>query len=220
MSERELLALVENPDGEWAAKKQALRVVSWDAYTEAERQRLSVVLTEHPDPVVREIAATPLATWSYRAELLTLATDPSFLVRKSAIYGLTSVPADPTIAAFAWDYALHDAGTAAYEALRTYVAHAPPAQAKDRLTELARTDPRESIQTTAISSLTALHAAPELESLLPLLRDPPGVTWAVHIAILDALRSLRLPAPDLDDLAAVDNLDLMCSVLAVRCATT
>lgn len=72
--------------------------------------------------------------------------------------------------------------------------------------------------TTAIACLVALGAVPEIERLLPLLNEPPGITWAVHIQLLDGLRMLGLPAPELDHLAAVDNLDLVRSVVALRCA--
>lgn len=110
-------------------------------------------------------------------------------------------------------------GSTAYEALRTYVAHADAREAKERLSELARTDGRECIRTQAIVSLADLGSVPELESLVPLLREPPGVSWAVHIEIIDNLRELGLPEPDLDDLAIIDNLELIHSILALRCTS-
>lgn len=53
---------------------------------------------------------------------------------------------------------------------------------------------------------------------LPLLEQPPGVTWAVHIQLLGGVRKLGLPEPPLDHLAAVDNLDLVRSVVALWCS--
>jgi hypothetical protein len=216
MSEQDLLALLAEPGAAWAPKKQALRELDWDGFDAGARQRLSGALSAHPDPVVRELAATGLAAWCGSGELLELARDESFSVRKSAIYHLGSVPRKPALAAFAWDYMLANGGMTASEALRTYAAHAAAREAKERLAELARADRRESIRVTAICGLADLGAARECEGLIALLREPPGVTWAVHIALLDALRALRLPAPDLGDLASVDNLDLVRSVVAYR----
>ena len=218
MSEGALVALLSGPDGEWGAKKQALREVAWEVYSAGERDRLCGTLLTHPDPVVRSIGALPLAAWSRTEALLGLATDPSFSVRKSAMYHLRTVPRDPAVATFAWEYMRRACGTTAYEALQTYVAHASSDEAKQRLVELGRADPRESVQTTAISCLADLRAAHELETLTPLLRELPGVTWAVHIRLIDGLWALGLPGPNLDDLAEVDNLDLIQSIVAFQCS--
>ena len=219
ITESDLLALVADPDGAWGPEKQTLRHVAWEGYGTGERGRLATALATHPDPVVRQAATEALTAWSRSAELLGLAADSSFSVRKSAWYCLGLVPRDPALAEPAWEYMLAAGGTTAYEALRTYVAQAPAREAKERLVALAQIDGRESIRTQAISCLAELGAVGELESLVPLLREPPGVTWGVHIEIVDGLRTLGLPAPDLDDLAAVDHLELMRSVVALRCAT-
>jgi len=218
-SESDLLALLGDPDAEWRPKKETLRQVDWERYSAGERARLCKALAVHPDPVVREIATEPLEAWSRSDELLALTADPSFLVRKSAMYCLGLVPRDSTLAEVAWDYMLAAGGTTAYEALQTYVAHADAREAKERLTELARTDGRESIKSQAIVCLADLGAVRELENLVPLLRETPGVSWAVHIEVIDGLRKLGLPKPDLDDLATVDNLELIHSIVALQCAS-
>jgi len=200
-------------------KKQALHAVDWEAFRSEERARLSKALTAHPDPVVRVVATGALAAWSRTDELVVLAGDPSFSVRKGAVYALSLVPTDPAIAAFAWDYMLTRGGTAAYEALNTYTTHAPAGEATERLAALARSDRRESIRTTAVARLIDRGAVAEVESLIPLLQEPPGVTWAVHIQILDGLSKLGLPGPALDALMAVDNRDLVESVVALRCSS-
>ncbi len=219
VSESELLAMLLDPDGEWAPKKRTLREVAWERYAAGERGRLCKALTTHADPVVREAATVPLVAWGRSEELLGLSSDPSSSVRKSAMYRLGLVPRDPAFAVFAWEYMLGAGGTTAYESLRTYVAHASAGEARERLTELARTDRRESIRTSAISCLVDLGGVRELVSLASLLSEPPGVTWAVHIELLDGFRTLGLLVPGLDDLAAADNLDLEQSVVALRCAS-
>jgi HEAT repeat protein len=219
MPEAELAALLADPDGDWGPKKRALTRVDWESYTEAERERLCDILTAHPDPAVREIAPVPLAAWSRSEELVRLTSDPSFGVRKSAMYSLGLLPRDPALADVAWAYLLPTSGTTAHEALNTYVTHAPAADAKERALDLARSDRRESVRRTAIACLVKLGAVPELERSVPMLRDPPGVTWAVHIEIIDGLRKLGIPAPELDHLDVVDNLDLIQSISALRCSS-
>jgi len=219
MSEVDLLALLADPDGEWRAKKETLRHLDWKRYAERERARLDRALTGHPDPFVRQIATEPLAAWSRGDELLALITDPSSSVRKSAMYRLAQVPQDRSLAEVAWNYMLSAAGFMASEALQTYVAHADAREAKERLRELAFTDRRETIRTQAIVCLTDPGCERELQSLVPLLREPPGVSWAVHIEIIDGLRELGLPAPELDELASVDSLELMHNIVALRCAS-
>ncbi|MGW4244476.1 hypothetical protein [Nocardia sp. NPDC004722] len=67
--------------------------------------------------------------------------------------------------------------------------------------ELARTDLREGIRAKSIS-LLGNHIAP----LLPLLSEPPLLTWAVHTHLLYACRdSGRKPAAA-NLLRTVDNL--------------
>lgn len=219
ISESDLLALIADPDGEWRPKKETLRQVDWERYDAGERARLRKALTGHPDPVVREIATKPLAAWSLSEGLLALTTDSSSLVRKAAVYRLGLVPQDPAIAEVAWNYMLAAGGMAASEALQTYVAHADVRNAKERLRELAFTDGRETVRTQAIVCLADLGAARELQSLVPLLGEPPDVSWAMHIEIMDGLRELGLPEPELDHLATVDNLKLIHSVVALGCAS-
>ncbi len=219
MSQSDLLALIADPDGEWRAKKETLRQVDWERYAAGERERLCQALTVHPDPVVREIATEPLGAWSRSDELLALTADPSSSVCKSAMYRLELVPRDPALAKVAWDCLLGAGGFTTTEALRTYVAHADAREAKERLRELAFTDGRETFRTQAIVCLADLGAVGELQSLVPLLREPPGVSWAVHIGVIDGLRELRLPEPDLDGLATVDNLELIHSIVALRCTS-
>src|SRR5262249_150563 len=115
-------------------------------------------------------------------------------------------------------YLAAETGTTACEGLAAYVAHAPAAEAKARLAELARTDGREAVVTRAISLLIDLDGRAERASLVPMLEGPPGVTWAIHIALLDAIRKLGLRRPPLDHLAAIDNLHLVRAVVAVQCA--
>lgn len=219
VSESELLALLGDLEGEWAPKMRALRNLSWDAFSPDEHDRLATVLMAHPDPEIRSIGCTALVAWSKVPELLTLTADPSVRVRKSAVYHLSLVPRDPAFAEPAWACMAGEGGIAASEALSTYVVHAPVAEARERLGELVRVDRREGVLTRAIGCLVDLGAAPELARLRRLLSKPPGVTWAVHVELLDGFRKLGLPAPPLVELAAVDNLHLFRSVVALRCST-
>lgn len=208
LSERALRAILENPDQDWYAMETTLRRIDWLAFDSAARVRLSAELLSHPDPLIREICCAALADWSDGSALLTLTGDISSTVRKSAIYALILLRPQPEIAARAWEYLATATGTTGYEALRTYVAHAPQGESIDRLIDLARTDRREIIRHYAIEGLADLQAAKAIEELAPLLHEPPGVTWAVHIALLNGLTRLGIARTPPSYLATVDDLHL------------
>ncbi|WP_405490774.1 hypothetical protein [Nocardia sp. NBC_00511] len=124
-------------------------------------------------------------------------------VRKSAVYNLRFVPLSAEIAALTWDLVASGqvAGTRGYEALATCAAHTAPGELDDRLIDLARNDLRESIRLEAVSLLEG-----RIEPLLPLLAEPPLVTWGVHVRLLDACGDAGLRPTSVDALHAVDNL--------------
>ncbi|WP_194818694.1 HEAT repeat domain-containing protein [Nocardia sp. XZ_19_385] len=204
--EDDLLDLIDASDA--AAVETGLRGNYWAAYDRPARTRLTPHLATHPDPLVREIACTAFTAWAKTDELLELTRDRHRMVRKSAMYSLSLVPADPAVADYAWQHLPGLTGTMANEALCTYLVHAPVGQPPARLRELAHSDPREALRHTAIHQLAKLEATEKIRSLLPLLQEPPGVTWAVHLALLRAIDELDLPTPPLHHLTEVDNLHL------------
>ncbi|MFI9504448.1 HEAT repeat domain-containing protein [Nocardia sp. NPDC052566] len=186
--------------------------IDWTAYDPDARRRLVPRLATHPDPITRARACGILAQWSDTGWLMELTRDRSTSVRKSAMYHLAAVPANPDVAECARRYLADAEGTTAGEALRTYLAHMDAERAVPALVEFARTDPREVIRREAITCLVERHADTEIRNLTDLLDEPPRVTWAVHFTILDGLHTLDLPAPPLDHLRTVDNLDLISSI--------
>jgi HEAT repeat protein len=216
LPERELLALLDDPDLGGSVTREALLQNDWDAYDSAARTRLTARLISHADPIVRECAGWAMAVWAKADELLELIGDRSSSVRKTAMYNLSLIPANPAIAERAWQYLATVTSTSAQEALRTYLVHAPAPEATDRLVESVRSDPREAIRYESLHGLTNLNATKEIRALTPLLDDPPGLTWAAHTALLDGLHELGLPAPPLTHLAAIDNLDLMQTIVQLK----
>ncbi|MFB8002635.1 hypothetical protein [Nocardia sp. NPDC056000] len=212
LSEQAVTAILGTPDQDWLEMTATLRRIDWGVYDSGARARLTERLAAHPDPLVRECACAVLVGWSDPGTLLKLTADPSFTVRKAAMYSLVLLPVDARIATTAWEYLATATGTAAYEALRTYAAHAPAPEAIDRLVELARTDPREVIGHTAIHTLGELEAADAIRALVPLLHEQPGITWSTHIALLNELGDLGAPVKPPAYLATVDNLDLACAL--------
>jgi HEAT repeat protein len=207
----EIIALFSDPDGLWAEKKAAAYALDPLAFSAEDRARLTPFLTGHGDPWVRERGAHWLAAWDDHATLLELARrDEAFSVRRSAVHGLGLVPFTPAIAAFAWERLQVPETTSVHarETLRAYVAHATIDEATPRLLALARTDARETVRKHAVDELCALEQTATLARLLPLLEEPPAVTWAVHVALLDAAVRLDLPLPALEALRLVDNLDV------------
>lgn len=201
----EIFAGYSDLDGPWAAKLDALRNYDWTGVPAAERPGLAAFLSSHPDQEVRDLCCPILSSWHQVDPLLALAHDPELGVRKSAVYYLRFVPRSDEIATLTWDLVASGkvASTSGYEALATCAAHTPPGDLDDRLIELARTDLREDIRVEAISQLGD-HLAP----LLPLLSEPPLMTWGAHIRLLNACAKSGLHPPIASELRAVDNLDL------------
>lgn len=215
----ELIALYAELDGPWAEKKRWFRDRFLAARGAADRGHLVPFLTGHPDPWIRDGAAEVLAAWDERDALLGLTRDPAFTVRKSAMYWLGQLSPDRPLAARAWEHLADPAttGTHASETLATWVRHAPTEESIPRLVALARGDAREQVRYTAARSLAGLHARPAIEVLIPLLAEPPEVTWALHLALLDACWRLRLRPGRCDALRDADSVDLQLAL--ARCLT-
>ena len=84
-----------------------------------------------------------------------------------------------------------------------------------RLAKLAAHDEREPLRLHAIYALTRLDAARAIEPLLSLLEAPPLMTWSVHVALLEACRTLGLAPRGLDALREVDNLDVQQAITRI-----
>ncbi len=215
----DLLALLGDPDASPLAIGDRLRSNGWSGYDEGERRRLRQVLLRHPDQLVREQAAWAFAVWRDSGGLLELIRDADFCVRKSALYNLGQLPPMPGIADVAWNHLdLGDAlGVQATQTLATFVRHADPAVAARRLGVLAGDHGRrEGLRVAAVDHLADLRAAEEVGQLAGLLLEPPAVTWALHLALLDAITDLGLPRPDIRHLLGVDNLHVQVAVARIE----
>ncbi|MET9490064.1 HEAT repeat domain-containing protein [Nocardia sp. NPDC006630] len=206
-SAAEVFAMYSDPDGLWEPKLAALhtypRSDHWSGVPAADRPGLAAFLSGHPDPQVRALCCPALSSWQEVDALLALTRDRELGVRKSAVYNLRFVPRSHEIATITWDLISSGeiAGTCGQEALATCAAHTPPGDLDDRLIELARTDLREGIRAAAVSLLDD-----HIEPLLPLLSEPPLLTWAVHTRLLDACRNSGRQPPAANALRTIDNL--------------
>jgi HEAT repeat protein len=204
-----LLALLIDPDASPRILSDKLWCNAWEVYDEGERRQLRPMLLTHPDQVVRERAAWAFAAWQDAVGLLELVRDSHFCVRKSAMYQLGQIEPRPDISDLAWDY-LHRQevlGVHATETLATFVRHADPAIAVPRLSWIAGDHGRrEELRVAAVHHLANLGAVAEMGQLAGLLAEPPPVTWALQLALLDAIPKLELPRPTLGNLRDVDNL--------------
>jgi hypothetical protein len=211
-------ACYDEADGAWREKKALFQRIEWTAFTPEERIVLAEYLATHPDPWVREAGCGPLSLWSARDRLLALVDDSNVVVSKAAIYWLGQLAErpDPVVAARAWRRLDEGGvtGTRAYEALRTYATHAPQAEAVPRLQERVRSDEREGVRLEAITALVELGARDAVSALLDLLRAPPALTWALHVALLEACAKLQL-APPADALPALREGDSLSLQLAL-----
>jgi HEAT repeat protein len=210
----ELLDSLGDPDGPWAFKKELLRRADAARFSLEERTRLTPFLTTHGDPAVREQASRLLAAWDDHNALIRLVSDPVFVVMKAATYYLGQTTPSATAARWARDH-LSDpraVSTHGYETLTTYAHHASPAEGIPFLAQVAREDARESLRHHAVTELARLGARAEIASLLPLLDDPPAVTWAVHLVLLSACEKLGLTPRIGETLRAADNLDVQAAI--------
>jgi HEAT repeat protein len=207
----QLLTLLRNPDSSPRTIREVFAGNGWLRYTNHEREELREVLLTHPDQLIRYEAPYVLSTWSDMDGLLGLLRDAIYIVRKSAMYNLGLLPPQPELAEVVWEY-LHlptTLGVHAWETLSAFVRHADRAVAVPRLAALAADrEQRENIRWPAIHDLMQLAARDEIAGLVELLQKPPPVTWALHIALLDAITELELPAPDVGWLYEVDNFDV------------
>lgn len=205
----DLLGLLEDPDASPKAVQELMWGTDWQGVSAAERGRLRGVLLGHVDQLVREQAAWALAAWQDADGLLELLRDPDFCVRKAAMYNLGQLPPTPGLADLAWDH-LHrrdTLGVHTTETLDTFVRHADPADAVRRLGWITGDHGRrEGLRVDAVHHLAKLCAAEQVGQLAGQLLEPPAVTWALHIALLDGIVDLGLPTPDIGHLRAVDNL--------------
>ena len=199
----ELIADYAGLDGPWAE-----RIERFPRRMSAPELALATpFLLGHPDADLRQRSCVLFEAGDAHDALLRLARDPVFQVRKAAVYHLGGCTPAPEAEQFLWSH-LQEPGTEsmhAQETLVAWVAHAPRALALERLPRLAREDPREQVRYRAVGALDRLEARAEIEALLPILAEPPAITWAVHVALLDACRRLDLRAP-VQGLGEVDDL--------------
>jgi HEAT repeat protein len=205
---RRLMRDLAELDGAWEDKLRRLRAKP-SLVGPADRAQLVPFLVEHPDPLVRSSCGHLLAAWGEHEALIRLTGDARLLVVKAAMFALGKAPQCAAAARCAREHLDRPwvTGTHARETLATYVAHAPAAEAVPLLTERAAEDSRESVRRHAVHALIELRASRELAGLLPLLAAPPRVTWAVHLALLEARRKLGLDgARFLERLREVDDV--------------
>jgi HEAT repeat protein len=215
MTVPDLLALLADPDASPRLLEGRLQGNAWTRYDEGQRRLIRPVLMGHVDQLVRERAAWALAAWGDAGGLLELLRDPDFCVRKSAMYNLGLLPPTRGIAELAWDHQhRHDTlGVHATESLDTFVRHADPSDAVRRLGWIAGDHGRrESLRVSAVHHLAKLGAVVQVGQLAGQLLEPPVMTWALHIALLDASVDLGLPRPDMGQLREVDNLHVQAAV--------
>jgi HEAT repeat protein len=211
----EMLALLADPDTSPKVLEEHLWAAGWGQYSTADRLRLRPVLLNHDDQLVRERATVPLQEWADAEGLLALAGDRSFGVRKAAYYRLGLLPADARIAAVAWDHLQGPGviGVHASETLGTFVAHAGVEEVVPKLTAVAADRDRgENLRAAAVHHLVRLGAGEAIASLTGVLAEPPAVTWALQIALLNATIDVGGPVPDVRHLATVDHLSVQAAV--------
>ena len=209
-SARDLVALFSELDGPWKTRIEELLLgwrYDWPLTPPNERTEIASFFGGHPYPEARIAVCRALAEWDDVDHLVALAHDRDPSVRQAAIYHLAGASQSREVAALTWERIASGelAGTGGGEALRTYAAHAPEAESRERLLGLAQGDLRESVRSEAI----ALLGDSDVAAMLALLTEPPLVTWSVHGELLARCTSTGLEPPPIAHLREVDNLRLV-----------
>lgn len=210
-----LVEALDTTVGSAIEKYQTLRSMDWSKVPVPEREMLATQTANHPDPEVRTISTVPLAQWNETALLRSLAEDDHALVRKAAMYALADVPISSDVADFALSRLNQLSGADTTETLTTFAKHADPAQLCSVLFQLASDDYRFSVRHTAIRLLDEASMEAEVQSLLPLLHQPPFVNWAVHIALLETKYAKFADRDVVQQLAAIDNIHVAAAAARV-----
>lgn len=200
---------LDDPDTSPLVWNRVFWSMTWEGCNPRDRQRLRPMLLNHPDPIVREGAAKVFAAWRDLSALLDLLQDDDFCVRKAAMYRLSALPPSPSLAEIAWTYLERGDIYGAHEGetLHAFVGHAEPSLAIARLAPLVADPERsEGLRNSAVYDLRRLQARSAIQGLLLLLQEPPPMTWALHVALLEAAVELNLKLPDLRALWQVDHL--------------
>lgn len=220
----EIMERFDNEDGMWAERWNYIGSIDWTSFSSKEQLLIIKYFSQHPDWLVREVSCSALGKLGASDALLGFLHDEVFAVRKMAAYYIREVPPEDRIAKDLWEILIgaNIAGVNATETLESYVVHSSDADIDERLCQLAKSDQRESVKSTAIWQLKKREARTHVESLLPLLDDEPLVTWAVHQYVLSACVDLQIPVPHAGRLAGIDDLHLqqnLAMVLANRDAS-
>ncbi|MCB9586133.1 MAG: hypothetical protein H6718_12090 [Polyangiaceae bacterium] len=208
----ELDGILRDPDAP-TSLLNSLSDVDVLAFSDVQRASLFDLLERSADPHRLDLLARFCEETKDATRLLRLLANPRFAVRKMAMYHLGCLPVDPALASRILEYWKRPdvRGAHGYETLEAYVHHAPPADARRKALSVAADSTQDpDARFHAIYALEKLGAIAELTRLLPLLAEPPLVNWGLHNALLDAAtkRNLEVPAPTLELLGSVDNLDL------------
>jgi HEAT repeat protein len=211
----DLLRLLADPDTSPEVLGEVLWSSAWEEVPVDDRRRVRPVLLHHPDTLVRGRGTVPLRAWADAEGLLALVDDPDFGVRKSAVYRLGLLPPSARIAAVVWEHflRLRVFGVHATETLDAFVAHADRGEAIPKLFAIAADPARpERLRVSAVNHLAGLEAVDEVGGLGGLLAEPPAVTWALHVAVLEAFADFHLAAGDVSRLDGVDNVFVQSAV--------
>lgn len=217
----EIMKYFDNADGMWSDRWSYVGSIDWSSFSSEERLLIIKYFSQHADWSVREVSCSALGKLGASDALLGFLHDEVFAVRKMAAYYIREVPREERIAKHLWEMLIgaQIAGVNATETLESYVVHSSDADIDERLCDLAKTDQRESVKSTAISQLKKREARQHVKSLLPILDEQPLVTWSAHQYLLSACVDLQIPVPHPERLAGIDDLHLqenLATVLANR----
>jgi hypothetical protein len=187
--------------------------VHWADYTAAEREQLRPYVMA--GRFGEDEACRALASWHDAAGILEIARGAGFWGRKSAMECLSKFPPGPETSPLILDY-LHKnylGPGLECEIVEVYARHADRGWAIEWLHDTAAdVDLNQALRLTALKCLVKMGAAAEVSQLAWILREPPLVSWDLHIELLTAIPEFGLPVQDLTHLQSVDHLHVQAAL--------
>ncbi len=195
-SAAEMKRRFESLDAPAAERAYELSGADWSSLPDHDRAEAAEFLIGHPDDEVRYFAARPLAEWGDDTRLRILLDDPSRNVRRGALHHLRDRGPDPVLAERMIALATSADSHEAIDALEAAVGVGTPAQWRSFARDcILGPHVGEGLRVEALSRLVAAREIEIVRSALQIIEEPPVVSWALHIALIEAAVESDLPAP-------------------------
>ena len=183
----------------------------WNSFPDTERTELKDFFLASPDHLVRCISTAAFVKWNDTDTMVRLINDSNLTVRRTACWRATEMPPNQAIrqALIAVLNNKQTTGSFFSETLDAYLVHAnhideEQEDVDETLLNFALNDARLDARVYSVWALGKRNS-PRINLLLPILSEPPMLTWGLHAAVLEVWNDTNLQAPNLESLLKIDD---------------